>query len=483
MKYIVLLAAILFSFASNAQKVTINEIDLKGTKIGSNAGFLGKSGENYVFSSSNPVSAFGNNFFKTDPPKLFLIDKQLKLKQTSDLKEQLKDAGLKDVVYEDLVFFNDKMYVVASEYFKKEKIQKYYLYTLDNKTLKINFAKNLPLGETKKWTVVGGNVIIGSSILYSVSEDKTKLAFTLVSDASWYALDESNVMRVTNLVLDKDLKTLCTNNFIDDEFKDNKKTMNSSFVYNQQVTNDGSIYLLIKAFVKKVSSNETHSTKLYFVDNKCGGKKIDMKLPSEVYVPSGAKINANNYGSIVTGFPSIYEKSQYKIFGYINQTMDNQGNVLGLNVMPFEKFFMDNVKEGNGLLKNSDIIQYDATVLVDDGSFYMVSQISRKDIIVSYMNKSGKAIWVKSINRKNVSSAKVEAVYKKETKELFLVYEDNIDGTGMYFTKIDIDGKMTASTELISDTRLFANYKTPLENELVLSELSKNKITFAVIQF
>ena len=485
MKNYFLISILLFTIAAKAQKVTINEINLKSLKLEGDFKLLGKSKEDYLFGTSTGTGAIFFGPPKQSPLKLLLLNKNFQTIQSTNLTTQLEDAPIENLAYEDVVFFNDQIYVILEQELKKEKTKKFYLYTLDNKTLKINFGSGILLGDVKTLFYMKRNVV-DSRVLHSVSEDGSKLGITLLSKGSFYAFEESNTMRASNMVFDKNLKTVCVSSFMDDEFKDDSKASNSTSIESQQVMNDGNLYLLAnyhKDRIKNYYGNfELYNYRLYFVGKDCKSKIIDIKLPEEANV-SSALLNANNNNAIVTGFPSIFKKQNNEIFGYLKQTMHNQGNVLSLNVMPFDKFFIDNVKDGNGIFKNNDIIQYDNTVLTDDGSFFMISQISRKDIIVSYMNKNGKVIWVKNIDRRFVSSAKVEAMFNETSKELFLVYEDNIDGTGMYATKINIDGTMSESTEIIPDIRLFPSNKCKLKNEIVMTDLAKNKLIIAVIKF
>ncbi len=486
MKNTVLIILILISITANAQKGQIGEIDLKSNNISGYLNLLGKLKEDYLFGNSSGTSVMFGFQFGSSAPNLLLISKNLKVIKSSDLQEQIEDAPIDDIAFKDLIFFNDQLYVVISQVIKKQNIIKYFLYTIDNKTLKINFGKSVVLGDVKTLYYMKRNVV-NAKVLHSVSDDGSKLAITLVSEGSFYAFEESNTMRASNMILDKNLNVVCVSSFMDDEYKDDRQAQNCPSIYEQQVTNEGSTYLLCYHFVKRQKFNigtsfyneEVKTTKIFFIDNKCTNKIIEIKVPENIYVTSETKLNNNKNVTVISGFPSVFDKG-YKIFGYMNQTMDNLGNVLGLNIMPFEKFFIDNVKKGNINMKNAQI-QYDATVVADDGSFFMISQISRKDIIVSYMDKNGKAIWVKNIDRKFVSSAKVAAAFKEETKELFLVYEDNIDGTGMYYTKINTDGTMSESTELIPDIRLFPSNKCLLKNEIVLSDVSKGKLKIALI--
>jgi acyl CoA:acetate/3-ketoacid CoA transferase alpha subunit len=113
----------------------------------------------------------------------------------------------------------------------------------------------------------------------------------------------------------------------------------------------------------------------------------------------------------------------------------------------------------------------------------MISQLSGKDIIISYMSKSGKTIWLKSIERAHAGPERIRYIYKKETKDLCLVYEDNIEGTGMYYSKVNIDSTISASIPIIPKLRLFGNNRFAAENEIIVSDVSKGKITFAVITF
>ncbi len=493
MKKIIVILSLLYTSCLIAQSVKLGVVEIDKF-VGRDAGFVGKINGNYLFTTANPVNHSEYFYFNKNAPEFYLLNNELKEIGYTNIENQFKELELYNSKYQDIVIFSNNIFIVVLEKTRGENVSKYYLYKLDSKTLQINLKEKIHLFDIELWTEKATQVV-GSSFQYSISEDRSKLSFTVsrYMTPGFKAKGLKGLIAKT-IVFDTALNKMYNNTLQIDPINDTEEISG----YNPYVLNDGCFYLLLKYVVKKIDKNfmlqtirdyPVYNIRTYFIDKNGNGKQIEIGLPNDVYVTPGVQISANNNSIIIAGFPSLNEFDKYyssfglKVFGYFNKVIDKEEKTLGLNVFPFDKYFVDDLKRGNGLLKNHPEIQYDGTFLLEDGTFFMISQLSGKDIIISYMSKSGKTIWLKSIERAHAGPERIRYIYKKETKDLCLVYEDNIEGTGMYYSKVNIDSTISASIPIIPKLRLFGNNRFAAENEIIVSDVSKGKITFAVITF
>lgn len=480
--FVIMLACL----TAKAQTITEGSIDIKG-KAGNEAGFIGKIDDDYLFFSAVPINPFGNNFYTYDPPTLYLLDKNLKQKLSIDLKKELKNLNLKDAIYENVSIFNNKIYLII----RSDKKSNHIIYELNKNSLNVNLSKKIPIPFVYKDE--------NSVVFTSISADKSKFAITITNKDPESLEDPvkySNASFGYTIVYTTDMKV-----FVENSFKiSSTVSLNEILVYNQQVANNGTVCLLyryLSGYQKDYAGKHpVYNTNAYLIDSQSAGKKINMKLPSDVYIPSSAKINVNDNNAVISGMPSIYDKQVYKVFGYFNQTMDNKGNVLGLNILPFQKFLGDNLQ-----LKNKDGIEYEDTYLLEDGSFYMISHIFEGDrysnmiqsndkhkgkyIIISYFDKDGKTIWTKSINRVEIGYfTRINCLYRKSNKTLYIFYDSrDYKSKGIYYSTIDQKGNITESKKVTDNNQYILSNLIPMENEIMLFDKEKNYIDCASIKF
>lgn len=482
---IILFLVVIISAKAQDLKISKGEINVKNTKAGNDANFVGKIGNNYLFSSANPVGIGGGRYYENNPPKLYLIDKSGKVIASTDTKEQFSNAKITDVYLYDIITFGDKIICLYSSYQKSEKSKIFYLSEINSNTLSINFNNKILISKELS-VAMYGIPVTAPIVLWDISDDKSKLA---VSFSRYYhpqALPKdrpkTQYTLLKSFVFDGNLKVIKSNFFDVEPEKYYSKYYES---YDMKVNNNGDVVTLLKYNIKQAKGPVAINSSIHITsgDDKVG-KILDIKLPNNLLIRDNSVLEINDNYIIFTGMPSILEKNTYSltvhsIIGYMNCILNFNGDILNSSINSFDNFEVDFPEiKGRDYKKQID---YKNTILFEDGSFMMISQLFKADIILAFYNKDGKRMWSRLINRKMDWDSFVATFYKKDSNDAYIIFNDKESGLATYLVRVDKQGNLSDKKVVASENMFF--YGKQADDKEYIYHSGKDNIKYGIIEF
>lgn len=454
---ILILNTLLLSLSAQDFKAFNGKIKLKNTSYGTTTSFLGKYGDQFLIASTNPSGITSKKYAIHQPAKLFLINKDGTVALSNDLKEQLESQKIKFNYNFGTFLFKDKIIWLYSTVSKeKNDIPTIYLSEIDPKTLKINLQKTIKISDemsSSYFNYANTDVILRVAI----SDDTSKLAISL--SRYWNSsLHENfhpkeNYDLLKSYVFDNNLQLLQTNvlNVEPKQYFEKEYTSNVL-----KVNNRGDVVTLMTYEIKKVKAPNAVSSALHI--HQLGQDKgilTDISLPKDVLLGDETKININNDKILITGMPTVLATNTYSsvihhVIGYINLSFDYNGQVSSGQITPFNDF-----EASLPVLKGKDKnkqISFKSTILMNDGTYMMISQFHKSDIVVALYNQKDKLQWTQVIPRNFSGDSHLGTLHDKTTDEVYVFFNDSEVKFGNFFAKIDKYGT-------VSDKKLA--YKDP----------------------
>ncbi len=457
-----------FSIQAEVPAKFESKISVKGKKHGSASQFLGKLNDSYLFSYAPPSGIGGNKFYISAPPKLFLAKKNGNLVATNDLEDQFKKAKVKYAYFFGIVLFNDKLFCIYSMLDKAQKTESIYMAEINSKTLAINFRNKKNISEglyEKRMTLQLSSTLVH----WNVSEDKSKLAITVSQWFGEYAKQPEESYRLLHTqVFDKDLKLLTENSFD----TDSKDIFDKRYVvYDVNVNNKGETTALLSYNIEQPKGPHTNSSALHICklgDSK--GTLFDIQLPKDVLLRSNSILSVDDNRIIVTGMPSVlvtntYSTVVHSIIGFFNMSYDYDGNPVGGGITSFDDF-----ETTFPTIKGRDSkrqISYKNTILLNDGSYIMVSQLYTADVILAKYDKNSRLLWTQSIPRKMKWNSFLGTHYNKLTGEVIILFNDDASKFGTFYSKVGEAGYVTEKELLHKDPYTYEGEQAD-DNEYIL---------------